>query len=72
MEARVLGQVPQAAAAVHHAGVRVGGPTEHLEQAGLAGAVATDQPHLVPGADREAGAVEDDGPADLHRELSDL
>ena len=72
VEPRVLRQVAEAAAAVHDAGVRVGGAAEHLQQAGLAGAVAADQPDLVAGADREAGAVEDDVAADLHRELSHL
>ncbi len=72
VEPWVLREVAEAAAAVHDAGVRVGGPAEHLQEAGLAGAVAADQPDLVAGADREAGAVEDDVAADLHRELADL
>ena len=72
VEPRVLREVPEAAAAVHDAGVRVRGAAEHLQQARLAGAVAADQPDLVAGADREAGAVEDDVAADLDRELPDL
>ena len=48
------------------------GAAQHLEQAGLAGAVAADQADLVAGADREAGALEDDGAAHLDGELADL
>jgi uroporphyrinogen decarboxylase len=43
---------------VDHAGRRVGRAAQHLQQAGLAGAVATDEADLVAGADREAGPLE--------------
>ena len=47
-------------------------PPEHLQQAGLAGAVATDQTDLVAGADGEADPVHDDGATYLDCELADL
>jgi hypothetical protein len=72
VEAGVLGQVAEAAGAVDEAGRGVGRTPEDLQQAGLAGAVAPDEPDLVPGADGEAGPLEDEGAADLHRELADL
>ena len=72
VEPRVLGQVAEAAGAVHDAGVGRLGAAQHLEQAGLAGAVAADQADLVAGADREAGALEDDGATHLDGELADL
>ena len=72
VEARVLGQVAEAAGAVDDAGVGRLGAAQHLEQARLAGAVAADQPDLVAGADREAGSLEDDGTTHLDGELADL
>ena len=72
VEPGVLRQVAEPAAAVHDPGVRVGRAAEHLQQAGLAGAVAADQADLVAGAHREAGAFEDDVAAHLDRELPDL
>ena len=47
-------------------GVR--GAAEHRQQAGLAGAVAADEADLVAGADREAGALDEQAPADLDGE----
>ena len=74
-----LGYVPQnprprseAAGAVHDARRGVGGAAQHLQQAGLAGAVAADEADLVAGADREAGTLEHEGAADLDGELTDL
>ena len=72
VEPRVLGQVAEAAGAVHDAGVGVCGAAQHLEQARLAGPVAADQADLVAGADREAGSLEDDGATHLDGELADL
>ena len=72
VEPGVLRQVAEAAGPVDEARRGVGRAAQHLEQAGLAGAVATDQADLVPGADGEAGTLEDEGAADLHRELADL
>src|SRR3546814_10051818 len=67
VELRVLGQVAEPAAAVDYAGEGRVGATEHLEQAGLAGAVAAHEADLVAGADSEADPVEDDGAADFDR-----
>ena len=67
-DARVLRQVAEAALAHDPAGGRLGLAAEHLEQAGLAGAVAADEADLVPGHDGEVGRLDDEPAADLHRE----
>ena len=72
VEPGVLGQVAEAAGAVHDPGEGRLGPAQHLQQARLAGPVATDEADLVAGADREAGTLEDDGATHLDSELADL
>ena len=62
------GQVAEAALAHDPAGDGLGLAAEDLEQAGLAGAVATDEADLVPGHDGEVGRLDDEPTADLHRE----
>ena len=68
VDLRVLGQVAEAALAHHPAGLRLGGAAEHLEQAGLAGAVAADDAHLVAGHHGEAGGVDDESAPHFHRD----
>ncbi len=64
----VLRQVPEAALAHHPAGLGFGRAAEHLEQAGLAGAVAADDAHLVARHHREAGGVDDESSPHFHRD----
>ena len=68
VDARILRQVAEAALADDLPGRRLDGAAEHLEQAGLAGAVAADDADLVAGHDGEAGRLDDEPAADLHRE----
>ena len=49
----------------------VGQAPQHLEQRGLAGAVAAHEADLVTGAQGEGGALDDEGAADLHRGPAD-
>ena len=71
--AGVLGQVAEAALAQRRCRRRPGAsPPSTLQQAGLAGAVAADQPDLVAGADGERRLDEREAPADLDAELADL
>ena len=72
VEAGVLRQVAEAAGVVHDPVGRRAGAAQHLEQRGLAGAVAPDQPDLVAGADRERHAVEQDRPTCLDAEVPGL
>ena len=67
-DARILRQVAEAALAQHLPGGRFDLAAEHPEQAGLAGAVAADEADLVAGHDGEAGRLDDEPTADLHRE----
>ena len=68
-DAGILGQVAEPALARHAPGGRFDGATEHPEQARLAGAVAADDADLVAGHDGEAGRLDNESAADLHREL---
>ena len=68
-DAGILWQVPEPTLADHPPGGRFDGATEHPEQARLAGAVASDDADLVAGHDGEAGRLDDESAADLHREL---
>src|SRR5205814_2234190 len=70
-DAGILWQVAEGARAQHAARYGGGGPAQHPQQARLAGAVPTDQPYLVPGADGEGGARDDQAPPDLHIEPMD-
>jgi hypothetical protein len=68
-DAGVLGQVAEPSLADHPPGGRFDCAAEHSEQARLAGTVAPDDPDLVAGHDGEAGRLDDEPAADLHREL---
>ena len=72
VEARVLRQVAEAAGVVHDAAGRRAGAGQHLEQGGLAGAVAADQADLVAGAHGERHAVEEGRPTCLDAEVPGL
>ena len=68
----VLRHVAQAAAAQHQPGDRVVLSRQHLEQARLAGAVASDQSDLVARPDREVGAGQDPACGDIDGEVPNL
>ena len=68
VDARVLRQVAEAALAHDRATGRLGGAAEHLEQRGLAGAVAADDAHLVAGHHGEGGVGDDEPTTHFHRE----
>ena len=68
-DAGILWQVAEPALADHPPGGRFDGAAEHPEQARLAGTVAADDADLVAGHDGEAGRLDDESAADLHREL---
>ena len=71
-DARVLRQVAEAALADDPPERRLDLAAEDPEQARLAGAVAADEADLVAGDDGEAGVVDDEPPADLHRDIAHL
>ena len=69
---RVLRDVAERPAAQHQAGGRVVLAGEHLEQAGLAGAVPADEADLVPRGDGEARVRQHPLRHDVDGEVSDL
>ena len=68
----VLREIAEPALAEHVAGLWFVGAAEHLEQAGLAGAVASDDAHLVPGHHGEAGSVDEESTTHFHRDRLSL
>jgi hypothetical protein len=67
-DARVLGQVTERPGSDNATGRRLGLTAENAEQTRLAGAVAADQPDLVPAHDGEVGRLDHEPAADLDRE----
>ena len=72
VQPRVLRQVAEAALHVDDAALGLRRPAQHLQQAGLPGAVAADQADLVLGAHRERHALHERDPADLDGNVPDL
>src|SRR5262249_38682627 len=65
---RVLRQVAEGAVVEDHAGGGRRLTRQDLQHAGLAGTVAADEPHLVPGAHGERRLADDEPSTDLDRE----
>jgi hypothetical protein len=72
VEPGILREVAEPPAAVDDTGERVGRAAQHLQQARLPGPVPADEAHLVTGADREAGPLEDEVAAHFDGELTGL
>src|SRR4249920_3088322 len=70
--ARVLPQIPDRTRSGDGAAQGQVLSAEHLQQAGLPGAVAADDAHLVAGAQREAEVADYRLAADLHGQVSNV
>ena len=70
VRARVLRQVAGGRGPLDDTGARSGGATEDPQQRGLPGAVAPDQPDLLPRMDVQSQAVDDRLATDLDDEVT--